>query len=124
MESALVFNRHGCRLFWHLPADRSQGALPDSRPLWDLLWENREQVLGVAHTHPWDGDSWFSGTDVTTFAAIEQGLGKRLIWPVLTFTDIGYFEWVGPKELDYREMILRRFRLNREDIEQLRALSR
>lgn len=124
MESALVFNKHGCVLFWHLPADRSQGAIPDSKELWQLLWENREHLGGVAHTHPWNGDPWFSQTDVTTFAAVEAGLGKRLIWPVVTFSSIGYFEWVGPGELDYGVVERRRFRLNPGDIQRLRDLSR
>jgi hypothetical protein len=92
--------------------------------LWELLWEHREQLGGVAHTHPWNGDAWFSQTDVTTFAAIEQGLGKRLIWPVVTFSTAQYFEWVGPGQLDYGVVERRRFRLNPNDIQRLRDLSK
>jgi len=124
METALVFDDRGCVLFWHLPADRSQGAIPDSRGLWERLWENRERLGGVAHTHPWNGAAQPSSTDVTTFAAVEQGLGQRLIWPIVTFSEVVYFEWVGPDRLDYGPMRLRRIRLKRMVIAKLRALSR
>ena len=124
LEAALAFNTHGCELFWHLPENRSQGAIPDSQLLWQLLWEQREWLGGVAHTHPWNGESWPSSTDVTTFSAVEQGLGKRLVWPIVTFSEIRYFEWVGPERLDYEIQKLRRFRLARESISKLRALSR
>jgi len=124
MESAMVFDKLGQVIFWHLPPDRSQGAIPDSKDLWSILWETRECLGGVAHTHPWDGESWMSHTDVTTFAAIEAGLGKRLIWPIVTFTEVGYFEWVGPDRLDYTTTNRRRFRLDPNDIEHLRDISR
>lgn len=124
METALVFDKWGEPIFWHIPADRSQGAIPDSRDLWQILWENRERLGGVAHTHPWTGPCWFSSTDVTTFAAIEAGLGQRLIWPVVTFSEVGYFEWVGPDRLDYATVGTRRFRIHREHIDRLRDLSK
>lgn len=124
MEAGLVFTKWGVPIFWHVPPDRSMGALPDSRPLWDVLWENRHELGGVAHTHPWNGTPGPSSTDVTTFAAVEAGLGQRLYWPIVTFTAVGYFEWVGPDRLDYGVQELRRFRLRREDIEHLRDLSR
>jgi hypothetical protein len=124
MEAAFVFDKDGSVIFWHLPEDRTSGSIPDSRQLWTDLWNNRDVLGGVAHTHPWDGESWFSHTDVTTFAAIEQGLGVRLIWPVVTFTEIGYFEWMGPGETHYGPVKHRRFRLKPEDIDRLRNASR
>lgn len=124
METGLVFDKHGGLIFWHVPPDRSSGALPDSRQLWDVLWENREILGGVAHTHPWNGSAGPSSTDVTTFAAVEVGLGKRLVWPIVTFSEVGYFEWIGPERLDYGVVGVRRFRLHRELIEHLRDLSR
>jgi hypothetical protein len=98
--------------------------LPDSHELWEILWASREELGGVAHTHPWDGPAGPSHTDVTTFAAVEAGLGKRLIWPIVTFTQVDYYEWVGPDRLDYAVVGRRRFRLKKEDIEKLRELSR
>lgn len=124
MEAGLVFDRYGGLIFWHVPPDRSMGALPDSRSLWDILWENREILGGVAHTHPWSGRAGPSSTDVTTFAAVEAGLGQRLVWPVVTFSEVGYFVWTGPDVHDYAVLEQRRFRIPRHLIEQLRDLSR
>lgn len=124
MEAGLVFDKHGGLIHWHLPPDRSAGALPDSRTLWDILWDNREILGGVAHTHPWSGAAGPSGTDLTTFAAVEKGLGQKLVWPVVTFTEVGYFEWVGPDRLNYAVLERRRFRIKRDLIEELRDLSR
>lgn len=93
IEVALVFDKEGKTLLWHLPPGRSQVYIPDSQDLWAFLWDNRSIIGGVAHTHPWDGEASPSYTDVTTFSAIERGLGVRLVWPVITFTDEGYFAW-------------------------------
>jgi hypothetical protein len=137
MEAGLVFDRQGDPIHWHLPPDRTGVALPDSRALWKVLWENRHRLGGVAHTHPWAGPSAPSVIDVTTFAAIEAGLGQRLIWPIVTFTAVGYFVWFGPEEdtppparrlfavdrLSYAA-VAGRFRLGRESIDTLRELSR
>lgn len=124
MEAALVFDRRGDPIYWHAPPDRSQAYLPDSRDLWAVLWENREQLGGVAHTHPWNGSAGPSQTDVTTFAAVETGLGRRLLWPIVTFTEIVWFEWVGPGRLDYAEVEHRRVRIWHGYIQQLREMSR
>lgn len=124
VEVALVFNRHGVGLQWHRPNGKcSHGGIGDDRGLWEFLWANRKEVGGVAHTHPWDGPAGPSGTDVTTFSAIERGLGVKLVWPIVTLTEIGYFEWVGPDKHDYGDMRLRRFRLDPADIAELRELS-
>ena len=93
IETALVFNRQGHALYWHEPPGRTSGALPDSPQLWDVLWEYRNNLGGVAHTHPWDGPTSPSHTDITTFAAVEKGLGTRLIWPIVTITHVNYFSW-------------------------------
>lgn len=90
METALVFDLNGKTIYWHEPAGRTSGSLPDSQDLWDVLWENRHRLGGVAHTHPWNGPAVPSTTDVTTFAAVEKGLGKHLLWPVVTFNDVLY----------------------------------
>lgn len=124
METGLVFSRHGGVIHWHVPPDRSQGFLPDSRKLWDVLWAEREGLGGFAHTHPWHGAASPSSVDLTTFAAIEEALGQRLVWVIVTFTEVGYFTWVGPDRLAYGRQEVRRFRLHKESIEQLRELSR
>jgi proteasome lid subunit RPN8/RPN11 len=93
IEVALVFDRQGETLSWHRSKNPSASYIEDSHDLWTFLWDNRNIVGGVAHTHPWDGPAWPSHTDVTTFSAIERGLGVRLVWPVITFSDEGYFAW-------------------------------
>jgi hypothetical protein len=87
-ETVLVFDDHGKTICFFEPEGRTSGSIPDTRSLWDILWDNRDRLGGVAHTHPWDGPASPSGTDRTTFEAIERGLGKHLLWPVVTFTDV------------------------------------
>lgn len=96
METALVFGTRGETLYWHLPPGRSAGGLPDSTTLWEFLFRHKDVVSGVAHTHPWEGPASPSYTDITTFRAIEQGLGKTLVWPIFTFTDAVYLRWNAP----------------------------
>jgi hypothetical protein len=90
IEVAMVFDREGRAIFWPAPQG-SAGSIPDDRSLWDVLWENRYNLGGVAHTHPWDCPASPSGTDITTFAAIEAGLGQKLTWPIVTMTHVGFF---------------------------------
>jgi hypothetical protein len=83
-EACVVLDRNGQPFHWHLPGDRKACEIPDSRSLWSVLWENRERLGGVAHSHPWPGVPAPSQTDVTTFAAIEAALGKRLNWWIVS----------------------------------------
>lgn len=122
IEVALVVDLEGKTLRWHLPPGRSGGYVPDSHDLWEFIWNNRDRIGGVAHTHPWNGTAGPSQTDVTTFAAIEEALGKRLVWPVVTFTDAGYFAWVGPNKLDYQRLSPPPWRV--VDVDELRQKSR
>jgi hypothetical protein len=122
-EAALVFDRWGVPIHWHVPPDRSEVYLPDSRNLWEILWKNREDLGGVAHTHPWTGEPSPSHTDVTTFSGLELGLGKKLVWPIVTLTDIIYLTWKGPGKYDYGHMTGRRFRLHPFNIEKLIDIS-
>lgn len=84
MEAALVIGQNDEILYEHIPAGRSAGSLPDSRDLWDVLWEHRQVLAGVAHSHPGRGNPWPSGTDATTFDAVELGLGRPLTWWICT----------------------------------------
>ena len=80
MEAGVLLDLDGHPIYWHTPNDRSGGALPDSRDLWEVIWENRANLLGFAHSHPGYGKPGPSHTDLTTFIAIEEGLGKHLQW--------------------------------------------
>jgi hypothetical protein len=121
-EVALVFDKDGKTIAFH--GGQSAGSIEDSPDLWTILWENRKRLGGVAHTHPWDGDAWFSQTDVTTFRAIDNALGKNLLWPVVTFTNVTFFQWhrMFGDPLNYRGYKVPPIEL--EDIEKLREMSR
>jgi hypothetical protein len=89
-EAGVVIDIHGEPLHWHLPANRSMGSLPDSRSLWDVLW-NAEMggvLAGFAHSHPGDGPPHPSHEDLTTFQAIEDGLGRALKWWITSATGL------------------------------------
>jgi hypothetical protein len=84
IEAGVVLGFDEEPLYWHTPPGRSGGSLPDSRSLWDVLWEHRDDLMGFAHTHPGAGVPGPSHTDLTTFAAVEAGLGVRLLWWIVS----------------------------------------
>jgi hypothetical protein len=98
METALVFDTEGHTLYWHEPLGRTGISLPCSHDLWQVLWEHRAILGGVAHTHPWAGPAQPSSVDLETFQECEKNLFKKnerrqLIWPVVTFTDQKNIVW-------------------------------
>lgn len=84
IEAGVLVDLEGKPIYWHTPSDRSTAALPDSRDLWMVFWENRERISGFAHSHPGTGVPGPSGTDITTFDAIERALGMRLYWWIIS----------------------------------------
>ena len=68
-------------------ASTSPVALPDSRARWEAIWRHRDRLAEIAHTHP-GGLLAFSGTDVTTMAAIDAALGRPLRYTIVTPTAI------------------------------------
>jgi len=80
--------------------------IPDSQSLWDFLYENRDRVAGIAHTHPGSGTPSPSWTDLTTFAAVESGLSerpfRRLRWWIASSDRVCVAEWTGPGQHDYK----------------------
>lgn len=82
-------------LYWHVPADRSSGYLPDSQDLWDVIWERRSQLRGFAHVHPGGGVQGPSIVDITTFEAIETALGRKLEWWIVTHDSMSMYNKVG-----------------------------
>jgi len=123
IELAYVFDRQGVVIRWHEPPGCSTGSIPDSRSLWDVLWDHREIVGGVCHIHPWYGEAWPSSTDLTTFAAVEAGLGKRLLWPIVTFTEVKYYVFDSPNTR-YIDVIALEPKHWLDNVEQLRRKSR
>ena len=101
MEAGAVIGSGGDAIFWHAPSGRRGGALPDSRELWDVLWQNRAAIQGFAHSHPGSGVPGPSYEDVTTFAAVEAALGRRLVWWIVSSDRVSVVIWCGPDKLSY-----------------------
>lgn len=101
IETGVLIGRDGTPIFWHLPPGRSSGNLPDSRELWDVIWENRATLYGFAHSHPGNNRPAPSWEDITTFAAIESALGRRLHWWITSSDVLVLVRWVGPGAHDY-----------------------
>jgi len=108
IEAGAVISREGSVLFWHLPPGRTAGSLPDSRTLWDVLWDafKSDTLLGFAHSHPGSGVPGPSYSDVTTFAAVEAAIGKRLDWWITSSDHVILLRWTGPDKLSYRATII------------------
>lgn len=102
VEAGAVVGEDGNVVFWHIPDGRHGGAIPDSRTLWDVLWEGRKSIQGFAHSHPGNGVPGPSHTDVTTFAAVEAALGRRLTWWIVSADKVAEVRWTGPDKLSYR----------------------
>jgi proteasome lid subunit RPN8/RPN11 len=64
-------------------ASTSPVALPDSRARWEAIWNNRERLGMIAHTHP-VGPHAFSQEDVTTMEALTVALGKAVPFAVVS----------------------------------------
>jgi proteasome lid subunit RPN8/RPN11 len=90
VEVATVFDYTGAALYWTSCLESGPTYIPDSRSLWEFLWDRREVVHGVAHSHP-HGMNDPSDTDVTTWRAIEKGLGRKLFWPIVTTSSVKVF---------------------------------
>jgi hypothetical protein len=101
-EAGVVLDHCGQPIYWHSPPDRTVAYLPDSRLLWDVIWENRKEISGIAHSHPGGGQPGPSYEDVTTFAAVEAALGKRLDWWITSSDAVSLVLWQGPDRLTYR----------------------
>lgn len=80
IETAVVLNKQGEAIFWHEPEGRENHAIPNSATLWHVLWMRRDDVGGVAHTHPGTGLPSPSFEDITTFSAVDRGLDTHLVW--------------------------------------------
>ena len=98
IEAGVVVDKNGQPLFWHLPEGRTAGGFPDSRALWQALWDafKEDTLLGFAHSHPGSGIPSPSYSDVTTFAAVKAALGKRLDWWITSADHVVLLRWGAP----------------------------
>lgn len=88
IETGVVLDKNGEVLFWHEPAGRTAGSIPDDPDLWTRIWNARDVIGGHAHTHPWEGQALPSQEDLSTYHAIERALGRSLKWYVVTMNDV------------------------------------
>jgi hypothetical protein len=63
-------------------AGTSSVALPDSRKRWEKIWELREELIEITHTHP-VGPLGFSHEDETTMDALTTALARSLRFSVV-----------------------------------------
>jgi hypothetical protein len=61
----------------------SSASIPDSRERWGIIWGRREKITEIAHSHP-SNFLDFSDEDLTTIEAVEAGIGRKLLWSVVT----------------------------------------
>lgn len=72
---------HDGAVLW-ADASRSPVALPDSRARWEAIWQLREELAEIAHSHP-VGPAAFSAEDESTMQAIDSALGRGLRYSVV-----------------------------------------
>lgn len=102
IEAAVLIAKDGSVIYWHLPPDRrSAGCLTNAQVLWELIWENRANVAGIAHSHPGSGMPGPSAEDLATFSVVERLLGCRLIWWITSADQLVEVTWKGPGAHDY-----------------------
>jgi hypothetical protein len=102
IEVACVFDKQCESIYWH--DGSSDFYIKDSSELWNVIWENRLKIGGIAHTHLHSTSP--SSIDITTFKAIEDGLGKILWWPIVTAKSVGFYRLIltTNKYVDIKEV--------------------
>jgi hypothetical protein len=71
----------GGEILWS-DASTSPVLLPDSRDRWEAIWSRKDELAEIAHSHP-VGPLAFSHEDETTMAALDDALGRRLVFSVV-----------------------------------------
>jgi len=57
--------------------------IPDNHERWETIWNHRQEITEIAHTHPGNFLD-FSHEDLTTMEAVEAGTGKTFTWSIIT----------------------------------------
>ena len=65
----------------------SATSIPDERERWETIWEHRNEITEIAHSHPGEFLD-FSHEDLTTMQAVEAGTGKAFTWSIVTKTGL------------------------------------
>ncbi len=60
-------------------------SIPDERERWEIIWQHRDEITEIAHSHPGEFLD-FSHEDLTTMEAVEAGTGKTFVWSIVTNT--------------------------------------
>lgn len=97
MEAGALVGPSGL-LYLHTPEGRTEVRLPDSRSLWDLFLLHQKELVGFAHTHPGSGVEACtpSQDDLSSFRAIERGLGRTLTWWILSSDTVVSYTFEEP----------------------------
>jgi hypothetical protein len=82
-EVCLLIGKGGAVL-WSDASD-SPVALPDSRARWEAIWNLRDELEVIAHSHP-VGPAAFSAEDTSTMEALDSALGKSMRYMVVAPT--------------------------------------
>jgi len=61
----------------------SQTKIPDLPERWQTIWNYRNEITEIAHSHPGEFLD-FSHEDLTTMEAVEAGTGKKFVWSIVT----------------------------------------
>src|SRR5687768_14927372 len=56
----------------------SQSRIPDLPERWQTIWNHRNEITEIAHSHPGEFLD-FSHEDLTTMEAVEAGTGKKFV---------------------------------------------
>ena len=79
-EVCFLVGRGGA-ILWADASD-SPAALPDSRSRWRAIWELRDELEDIVHSHPM-GPAAFSAEDESTMQAIDSALGRVMRYTVV-----------------------------------------
>lgn len=79
-EVCFLISRGGAVIY--ADASNSPAALPDSRDRWEAIWQHRDELEAIVHSHP-VGPSAFSAEDESTMEAIDSALGKAMRYCVV-----------------------------------------
>src|SRR5437879_13263385 len=57
--------------------------IPDNRERWEIIWQHRNDITEITHSHPGEFLD-FSHEDLTTMEAVEAGTGNTFTWSIGT----------------------------------------